>query len=57
MPRGRTRPRGTLWRDRQKVEMARQANAAPNPLERFDYQPLIRTSDYFFAKFSYLFRM
>ena len=34
-----------------------QANAAPNPLERFNYQPLIRASDYFFVKFSYLFRM
>lgn len=34
-----------------------QANGVPNPLERFDYQPVIRTSDYFFAKFSYLFRM
>ena len=34
-----------------------QANAAPNPLERFDYQPLVRSSDYFFAKLSYLFRM
>jgi hypothetical protein len=34
-----------------------QANAPPNPIERFDYQPLIRQSDYFFVKFSYLFRM
>jgi hypothetical protein len=34
-----------------------QANADPNPLERFNFQPLIRTSDYFFFKLSYLFRM
>ena len=34
-----------------------QANAPPNPLERFDYQPLVRSSDYFFVKLSYLFRM
>jgi hypothetical protein len=34
-----------------------QANALPDPLERFNYQPLVRTSDYFFVKFSYLFRM
>ena len=33
------------------------ANAAPNPLERFNYQPLVRASDYFFVKYSYLFRM
>jgi hypothetical protein len=33
------------------------ANADPNPLERFKYQPLIRATDYFFVKYSYLFRM
>jgi hypothetical protein len=31
--------------------------APSNPLERFDYQPLVRASDYFFVKYSYLFRM
>jgi hypothetical protein len=34
-----------------------QANAIPNPLERFNFQPLVRSTDYFFLKFSYLFRM
>ena len=34
-----------------------QANATPNPLDRFNFQPFIRASDYFFAKYSYLFRM
>ena len=34
-----------------------QANAVPNPLERFNFQPLVRSTDYFFVKFSYLFRM
>ncbi len=34
-----------------------QGNATPNPLERFNYQPLVRANDYFFVKFSYLFRM
>jgi hypothetical protein len=33
------------------------ANANPDPRDRFNYQPLVRASDYFFAKFSYLFRM
>jgi hypothetical protein len=33
------------------------AAAEPNPLERFNYQPLLRSSDYFFVKYSYLFRM
>ncbi len=33
------------------------ADAPPNPLERFNFQPLIRSSDYFFVKYSYLFRM
>jgi hypothetical protein len=34
-----------------------EATADANPLERFNFQPLIRTSDYFFVKLSYLFRM
>jgi hypothetical protein len=34
-----------------------QANAVPNALERFNYQPLVRANDYFFVKLSYLFRM
>jgi hypothetical protein len=34
-----------------------QANGDPDPLQRFNWQPLRRTSDYFFAKYSYLFRM
>jgi hypothetical protein len=34
-----------------------EADANPNPLERFNFQPLVRSSDYFFVKFSYLFRM
>jgi hypothetical protein len=33
------------------------ANAAPDPRDRFHYQSLVRASDYFFAKFSYLFRI
>jgi len=33
------------------------ANADPNPLDRFNFQPLVRASDYFFVKYSYLFRM
>jgi hypothetical protein len=33
------------------------ADAPPNPLERFNFQPLVRSSDYFFVKYSYLFRM
>ena len=37
--------------------MAVLRNADPNPLERFNYQPLVRASDYFFMKYSYLFRM
>ena len=32
-------------------------DALPNPAERFTYQPLVRSSDYFFVKYSYLFRM
>ncbi len=34
-----------------------QGNAIPDPLERFNFQPLVRSSDYFFVKYSYLFRM
>jgi Domain of unknown function (DUF5916) len=33
------------------------ADAPANPLERFKYQPLIRSSDYLFVKFSYLVRL
>jgi hypothetical protein len=33
------------------------ASADPNPLDRFNFQPLIRSSDYVFVKLSYLFRM
>ncbi len=33
------------------------ADAEPNPLDRFKFQPLIRSSDYVFVKLSYLFRM
>lgn len=31
--------------------------ASPNPLDRFNFQPLVRASDYFFVKYSYLFKM
>jgi hypothetical protein len=31
--------------------------ADPNPLERFNFQPLVRSSDYFFVKYSYLFKV
>ena len=34
-----------------------QADGNPDPLQRFNWRPLERTSDYFFAKYSYLFRM
>jgi Domain of unknown function (DUF5916) len=34
-----------------------QANATPSPLDRFNFQPFIRASDYFFVKYSYLIRM
>jgi hypothetical protein len=34
-----------------------QANATSNPLDRFNFQPLVRASDYFFLKYSYLLRM
>jgi len=33
------------------------ADAEPNPLDRFKFQPLVRSSDYIFVKLSYLFRM
>ena len=32
-------------------------SGAPDPLERFNFQPIRRTSDYFFVKYSYLMRM
>jgi hypothetical protein len=34
-----------------------QADAAPDPVDRFTYQPLVRGSDHFFVKVSYLFRL
>ena len=34
-----------------------EADANPDPRERFTYQPLIRSNDYFFVKLSYLLRM
>ena len=33
------------------------ADGLPDPTQRFNWQPLERTSDYFFVKYSYLFRM
>jgi hypothetical protein len=33
------------------------ADAPANPLDRFNFQPLVRASDYVFVKFSYLFRL
>ena len=33
------------------------ADGDPNPLDRFNWQPLRRSADYFFAKYSYLFRL
>ncbi len=33
------------------------ADGEPDPLQRFNWQPLRRASDYFFAKASYLFRL
>ncbi len=33
------------------------ADGEPDPLQRFNWQPLRRASDYFFAKYSYLFRL
>src|SRR5256885_3178107 len=33
------------------------ADGEPDPLQRFNWQPLRRSSDYFFAKASYLFRL
>jgi hypothetical protein len=32
------------------------ADGPPDPAERFTFQPLVRSSDYFFIKYSYLFR-
>jgi hypothetical protein len=32
-------------------------SGVPDPTERFNFQPLVRTSDYFFVKYSYLFRV
>jgi hypothetical protein len=29
----------------------------PDPRERFNFQPIRRTADYFFVKFSYLMRL
>jgi hypothetical protein len=34
-----------------------QADGLPDETQRFNWQPLRRTSDYFFAKYSYLLRM
>lgn len=34
-----------------------QADAPPDATQRFNWQPLRRASDYFFAKYSYLFRL
>ncbi len=34
-----------------------QADGPPDPEQRFNWQPLRRASDYFFAKYSYLFRL
>ena len=34
-----------------------QASGFPDPAQRFNWQPLRRTSDYFFVKYSYLLRM
>jgi hypothetical protein len=33
------------------------ADGLPNPADRFSFQPLVRAQDYFFVKYSYLFRM
>jgi len=33
------------------------ADGPPNPADRFSFQPLVRAQDYFFVKYSYLFRM
>ena len=33
------------------------ADGDPNPLDRFNWQPLRRAADYFFAKYSYLLRL
>ena len=34
-----------------------EADANPDPRERFTYQPFVRSNDYFFVKLSYLLRM
>ena len=34
-----------------------EADGEPDPLQRFNWQPLKRATDYFFVKYSYLFRM
>ncbi len=34
-----------------------EADGQPDPLQRFNWQTLKRASDYFFVKYSYLFRM
>jgi len=33
------------------------ADGPPDPQDRFNFQPLVRAADYFFVKYSYLFRM
>jgi len=33
------------------------ADGDPDPMQRFNWQPLRRASDYFFAKYSYLLRL
>lgn len=33
------------------------ANPSVDPAERFNFQPLVRSSDYFFVKYSYLFKV
>jgi len=33
------------------------ADGIPDETQRFNWQPLTRTSDYFFVKYSYLLRM
>ena len=34
-----------------------EADGEPDPAQRFNWQPLRRASDYFFVKYSYLWRM
>ncbi len=33
------------------------ADGLPDPNDRFKFQPLIRSADYFFVKYSYLLRL